>query len=217
MRSLFFRKQAHIEQGFEAFLGCIQRCVEIFSTHMLSYLEHGPGESFERASALVSHAEGEADAIRKDIERVLYKNELLPDSRGDLLRLLEACDKVANRTESVVRNVALRRVDIPEAIKPNIKEMLVPVETCVVTLLTGVRLLFSEPIKAKPVIDDVERLESEADKIQHATVRQIYQMTDIDLARKIQLERTLVDIGSIADKAEDAGHTLEIIAIKRSV
>ena len=40
---------------------------------------------------------------------------------------------------------------------------------------------------------------------------------EIDLANKIQLERLMVDIGSVADKAEDAAHTLEIIAIKRTV
>jgi predicted phosphate transport protein (TIGR00153 family) len=216
VRNLFLRKQAHIEQGFEAFLGCIQRCVEIFCTGMLSYLEHGPGESFDRASALVARAESEADTLRKDIERVLYKNELLPDSRGDLLNLLESCDKVANRIESVIRRVCLRQVQIPDEIKTHIKEMLVPVQTCVETLITAIRLLFPEPSRAKPAIDDVERLESECDKIQQATTRLIFRM-DLDLARQLLLEQTINDIGSIADRAEDASHLLEIIAIKRAL
>jgi predicted phosphate transport protein (TIGR00153 family) len=217
LRNLFFRKQAHIEQGFEEFLGCIQRCVEIFSTHMLSYLEHGPGESFSRAADLVARAESEADDIRHEIERVLYKNELLPDSRGDLLRLLESCDKVANRIEAVINNLCLRRVEIPEPTDAKIKQMLIPVETAVITLLTAVRLLFSQPKNVKPAVADVERLESEADKIQHAGVREIYEMADLDLAHKMQLERTLNDVGSIADRAEDAAHTLDIIAIKRTL
>jgi len=216
VRNLFFRKQVRIEQGFEEFLGCIQRCVEIFCTGVLDYLEHGPGESFERATELVQRAESNADTLRKDIERMLYKNELLPDSRGDLLNLLEWLDKVANRLEAVVRNMCLRKVDVPIEIKGNLKEMLIPVQTCVETLLTAVRLLFSEPAKTKPAADDVDRLESECDRLQHATIRKIYDM-DVDLAQKIQLERLVSDISSVADRAEDAASVLEIMAIKRTL
>jgi predicted phosphate transport protein (TIGR00153 family) len=216
LKNPFFRKQVHIEQGFEEFLGCIQRCLEIFTTGLLSYLEHGPGESFERSRELVMRAESEADNLRREIERVLYKNELLPDSRSDLLNLLEFLDKVANRVEAVINNIYLRKVEVPDEVKANIKEMLTPTQTCVETLLTAVRLLFSEPRKSKPATDDVERLESECDKVEHATIRGIYEM-DIDEAHKIQLERLVNDVGSIADRAENAAHILEIIAIKRTL
>ena len=78
------------------------------------------------------------------------------------------------------------------------------------------RLLFSEPAKTKAATDDVERLESECDKIQHGTVRAIYEL-DLELAHKLQLEQTINDIGSIADRAEDAASVLEIVAIKRTL
>lgn len=216
MRKLFFRKQARIERGFEEFLGCIQRCIEIFSTGMLSCLEHGPGESFERSAELVDRAESEADKLRKEIEQVLYANELLPDSRGDMLNLLESCDKIANRIESVIRNLCLRRVAVPDEIKGDLKEMLVPVQTAVETLLTAVRLLFTDPASARPAIHDVERLETECDRIQHDTVRTVYRM-ELDLAHKMQLEATIHDIGSIADRAEAVSNVLQIVAIKRTL
>ncbi len=216
MRNFLFRKQARIEQGFEQFLGCIQRCIEIFDTAMLSYLEHGSGESFEKSRELVERAESSADEIRKDIERILYKHELLPDSRGDLLTLLELCDHVANRIESVIRGISMRQVKIPEVLHQPIKDMMVPSQSAVDTLMTAVRLLFVEPDKVRLAVDDVERLESECDQIQHATIRAIYKM-DIDLAQQIQLERLINDLGTIADRAEDAAHSLEIIAIKRSL
>lgn len=216
LRGFFFRKQARIEQSFEEFLGCIQRCVELWSTGLLSYLEGGMSDSFERSSELVSRAESEADKLRRDIERVLYENELMPDSRGDLLNLLESCDRVANRLESVIRNFCLRRPAIPEEIKQSIRDLLVPVQTCVETLVTAIRLLFSEPRKAKPAIDDVQRIETECDRIQQDTIRTIYRM-DLDLARQMQLEQAVHDIGSIADRAEATSAVLEIIAIKRSL
>ena len=216
VKGLFFRKQVRIEQGFEEFLGCLERCLEIFCTGFLSYLEHGPGESFNRAVELVERAESKADDLRREIERVLYKNELLPDSRGDMLTLLEWLDKVANRIEGAIRNVCIRRVEIPDSVAVRIKAMLVPLQTCVETLLTAVRLLFFEPGKVKAATDDVERLETECDTIQHMTVREIYAM-DLELAEKIQLERLISEIGSIADRAEDVASILEIIAIKRTV
>lgn len=216
MKNLFFRKQARIEQGFEEFLGCIQRSLELFCAGMLSYLEHGPGESFERSMQLVERAETKADKLRREIETVLYKNELLPDSRGDMLNLLESLDRVPNRIETVIRNVCMRRVEIPKEMAPNLKEMLVPVQTCVETLLTAVRMLFSEPSTVRAAVDDVDRLESECDAIQYRTIREVYAM-DLELASKMQLEQMLSEIGGIADRAEDVGTVVEIIAIKRMV
>lgn len=216
MPRFFFRKQARIEQGFESFLGCIQRSIELFSTGMLSYLEHGPGESFERCTALVDRAESEADKLRKQIEHELYANELLPDSRGDMLNLLESCDKIANRIESVIRSLCLRQVAIPDDLKGDIKEMLVPVQTSVETLLTAVRMLFTEPASVRPAIHDIERLETECDRIQHATIRTVYR-SGLDLAHKMQLETTIHDIGSIADRAEAVSNVLQIVAIKRTL
>jgi hypothetical protein len=216
VQKLFFRKQARIEQGFEKFLGCIQRCIEIFATAVLSYLEHGPGDSFERAVELVDRAESEADELRKEIEQVLFANELMPDSRGDMLNLLESCDKIANRVESVIRHICLRRVQIPGELNSSIREMLVPVQTSVETLLAAVRLLFSDPGSARPAIHDVERLESEVDRIQQDAVRALYRM-DLELARKMQLETTIHDIASIADRAEEVSNLLQIVAIKRTL
>ncbi len=216
MRKLFFRKQARIEQSFEEFLGCVQRSIDLFATAMLTFLEHGVGESLEKSVELIDKAESKADSVRLDIERLLYRDELLPDSRGDLLSLLEATDQVANRIEQVIKNVYLRRVPLPDQLKNNVKEMLVPVQTAVETLLTAIRLLFTEPRKAKPAADDVDRLESEADVIQYETIKQIYGM-DVELALQMQLERLISDLGSIADRAEDAAQVLEIIAIKRTL
>ena len=214
MRKLFFKKQMRVEQAFEEFLGCLERSIELFTTGMFSYLEHGIGESFEKSSELVNGAESKADKIRMDIGRALFRDELLPDSRGDLLRLLESCDKVANRTEAVINNICLRRVIVPRELADDVKEMLVPVQTSVETLVTGVRLLFRDPDKAIPAAQDVGRLETESDKLEHALIRRIYGM-DLDLAMQIQLERVIADLGSIADRAEDAAITVEIVAIKR--
>ena len=216
MRRFFFRKQVEIGQGFENFIGCIQRSIDLFSAAMLDYLEHGGSESFDRSCHLIDRAESEADDLRLKIERNLYKNELLPDSRGDLLSLLEWCDKIPNRVEAVVNNILLRKIEIPVELKPCIKELLEPIQSSVETLLVAVRLLLKEPSKTKAVVDDVDRLESECDELEYRTIRNIYNL-DIDLAHKIQLERLLTDIGSIADRCEDAAHRLEIIAIKRTL
>jgi uncharacterized protein Yka (UPF0111/DUF47 family) len=40
---------------------------------------------------------------------------------------------------------------------------------------------------------------------------------EVELAQKIQLERLVNDVGSIADRAEDVASVLEIIAIKRTL
>ena len=47
-------------------------------------------------------------------------------------------------------------------------------------------------------------------------MRALYRM-DLELARKMQLETTIHDIASIADRAEEVSNLLQIVAIKRTL
>ena len=44
--------------------------------------------------------ETQADSLRRDIEQKLYKNILIPDSRGDVLGLIETADDVLTLFQS---------------------------------------------------------------------------------------------------------------------
>ena len=212
----FFKKQAKIESKFEGFLGCLQRCLEVFLPGMLSYLEHGRGESFEKSVELAHAAESEADDLRMDLERTLYKQELLPDSRGDLLKLLESCDKVANRIEDGMYSISMRKIELPEGLKGDFQDLLKPVEKSVLTLIKAVRVFFVEPCNVRQFVEEVDRHESECDQLQHRIIRKIHAM-DIDLAWKMQVDGLVREIGSISDTAEAASRGLDIMAIKRTL
>ncbi len=214
--SFFFRKQAHLEAGFESFLGCIERCLEVFLPGMLSYLEHGLGESFEKSVSLAHAAESEADDIRTDLERTLYKEELLPDSRGDLLGLLEACDRVANKTEDVLFSISIRRIEPPGELREDFQALLGKVEASVRTLLKGMRVFFVHPSEVRPFVEEVDRHESECDHIQHEILRKVYAL-DWHLSRKMQIDDLVKEIGAISDAAEGASRRLDITAIKRNL
>ena len=214
--ALFFKKQARIEAGFENFLGCLERSLAAFVTGMLSYLEHGLGSSFEKSVEMAHRAESEADDQRVELERTLFSKELLPDSRGDLLLLLEVADKIANRTEDVMFSIAIRQIETPPALAEDIKVLVEWVEQCGCAALTAIRMLFKDPRGVREIVEEVDRMESECDRKGHMIVRRIYSM-EVDLAQKLLLDRLVGEISNIADAAEATASRLDIIAIRRAL
>ncbi len=62
--------------------------------------------------------ETEADLIKRDLRLHLPTGLFLPVSRTDLLELLSAQDRIANKTEDIAGLIYSRQMTIPESIQP---------------------------------------------------------------------------------------------------
>ena len=66
----------------------------------------------------ITEMEKEADLIKRDLRLHLPTGLFLPVSRTDLLELLSAQDRIANRAEDIAALTMTRKMTIPEAIIP---------------------------------------------------------------------------------------------------
>ena len=89
--ALFFRKIKHLEVQIDGFLNLVRESALLFERAVHFYLKKEMNE-FESRLKAVSDNEHKADKLRIEIERNLYINTLIPDSRGDVLGILENTD-----------------------------------------------------------------------------------------------------------------------------
>ncbi|HQI49962.1 MAG TPA: DUF47 family protein, partial [bacterium] len=95
--ALLFKKSKQIEVQIDEFLDLVIKGGLIFKQAVRYYLQ-GRLEEFENHLKELNDTEEKGDDLRREIESKLYLRTLIPESRGDVLGLMESSDKVLNQT-----------------------------------------------------------------------------------------------------------------------
>ena len=138
-----------------------------------------------------------------------------PESRGDILGLLEAVDRVPNHTESSVRMVLQQHITIPAELSADVLALVDACARCAEALIEGVNLLFKNFLAATVSVGQVDELESQADRLEGQLIDRIFS-SDLDPLSKILLRDLVQRLGGVADRAESAADRIRIIVAKRS-
>ena len=109
---IFFKAERKVRGMITAYLDEVDACMEQFRRGMEFHLQDEGGEALPDGGR-TDDLESEADEMRRDIEMTLYGRALLPESRGDILTILESYDRVPNAAETVLSILANQRVVIP--------------------------------------------------------------------------------------------------------
>lgn len=209
-------KQRTVEALIAQYLDQVTACVDAFVACIESSFDREPFESLVEKVQRTHQAESRADDVRREIGVLLYGKALFPESRGDILGLLEAVDKIPNRAEMVVRQMHHQRFHIPIELGDQFKALVAIVRECSLELTKAVRTLFSDYHRAVFLSDRVSEVESRADDLEFELIEAIFS-SHHETAEKILLRDMVQDIGSIADRAENAADRVRIVAIKRKI
>lgn len=213
---LLGNKQRTVEALIVQYLDQVTACVDAFVACIESSFDREPFESLVEKVERTHQAESRADDVRREIGVLLYGKALFPESRGDILGLLEAVDKIPNRAEMVVRQMHHQRFHIPIELKDQFKALVAIVRECSLELIKAVHTLFSDYHRAVFLSDRVSEIESRADDLEFQLIEAIFS-SHHETAEKILLRDMVQDIGSIADRAENAADRVRIVAIKRKI
>ena len=160
-------------------------------------------------------AESMADDIRREIEVMMYIKALFPESRGDILGLLETMDRIPNAMESSVRMVLNQHIYIPEDIRAKLLQLIDVSGSCVEAMLDGAGKLFTDFTGTTVAIGKVDEIESQADRIEYSLIEQIFS-SEIDGYDKIMLKDLIKHIAEVSDRTENVADRIRIITAKRS-
>ncbi len=209
-----FKKTKQLEAKIDEFLDTILQAALEFKQALKYYLNGDLNEFFEREK-VVDRLEGRADSSRRDIENQLYQEMLIPESRGDVLALLENSDDVLNLIADTIVEFSIERPEIFPEVKDQFDSLVEVSIGAVEEMVCTMRSYFKNITAVRDHISKIMFFEKESDKIGEKIKRYIFDRDDIDLAKKTHLRTFITYIQNIADKAEDIGDRVNIYAIKR--
>lgn len=217
--NLFMRKQRYIQDLLEQYMDTWLACMNTFHEGWTIYIEEGLTERYAHIVELTHKEESKADDLRRKIEWELYSKALLPESRGDILGILETADRLLSLSEWTLMEVKLQKLLVPEPIKSSFSNLGKAVLECCRGVDAGVRALIIKGENPKEVIrlaEKVDDLESEADHYELTAIRLIFEQ-DMVTGDQVLLKNVVRNLGRVADQAESVADRLMISSVKRRV
>lgn len=211
-----FNKTRALEQQIDEFLDKVSQAGLVFSRAIEVYLADGATDEFEAFLEQEEKIEGKGDSLRRTIEIELYAQTLIPDLRGDVLRLLEDMDHLVNVYEGNLFRISIQRPEVPEQFHAGFLDLTRTVVTCVESVVLAARSFFRDMNAVRDHNAKVMFYETEADKIGTKLQRAIFG-SGLPLEHKNHLRYFIERIDELANAAEDVADTLAIYAIKRRV
>ncbi len=211
-----FKNRTGIESEIDSFLNLASESGLIFMQGIDAYLLNNLDSFSEHLSHIVE-TEKEADTLRRSIEDLLYRKTLIPESRGDVLELIERMDALLGRFKGVMFRIEIERPNINSQFHTGLKSLSNCVIEAVESATLSLRSYFKDISQASDHIHKVAFWETEADKASTSLQKAIFNNNELGLDLKMQLRDLVRSIDKIADHAEDLADTLAIYVIKRSL
>jgi hypothetical protein len=214
MPILFKQTKALVAQ-VDQFLDAVAEGALVFEQGVHDYVA-GERVRFAERYAAIDKLEKRADALRRDIEQQLYSHSLIPESRGDVLGLLETMDDVLDTAKHTLGLFVVERPELLPGMDGDWSALASTAARTTEAVVLSVRAYFRDPRTVKDHLHKVHFHEKEGDTRAMALKRRIFD-SDVDLARKIHLRYFALNIDLVSDAAESVGDRLSIYAIKRTV
>ncbi|MBW2028573.1 MAG: DUF47 family protein [Deltaproteobacteria bacterium] len=216
MFRFFFKKQREIEALIYKYLDTLRETRKHFVEALEICLKTGPCEDFDFLIEQTHKFESRADDTREEINSLMYGKALIPESRGDIMELLQALDLIPGLFEHILYMIKIQKIEIPGFISSNLQELIDVSLEGVDLLLSQVENLFKEGGEIRDLVLEIDKKESRCDHIQRNLMAKVFD-SDLDPFHKIQLKDMVNQMGEISDQADNVSKLVHILSMKRRV
>ena len=211
-----FKRAKGIESNIEKFLKNIEFSASEFELGLKEYFE-GRTDHFGKRCKEIQKLESDSDSLRSDIKHTLYSDLLIPDSRGDVLGLIENLDNVIDITQKVFIQFSVESPIIYPFLKDDFISLTEASVKSVHKLIPAVRAFFEEPKNVTDLLNQVHFWEHEADKTEIRIKKKVFKSEEIEqFSRRVHIRYFAEKISLVADHAEAVAERLEVYTIKRA-
>ena len=214
--ALFFSKKNKFLEMIEGYLGKVTECIDLAKKALLLYIDKGYCEKFDELVTKTHMAESCSDDLRREIEILLYEKALMPESRGDILGMLETVDKIPNKAESVTFQMQTEALRIPDEFKPELRKIINMNFDIFADVKRAIRAVFNDIGEVRRITNEIDKKESGSDSMERDLIKKLFS-SNINIGEKILLKELIIEIGSISDRAENVADRLNIMAVKRLI
>lgn len=198
----------------------VQHCAKLLIPFFDAILQQRWAEAEELQSE-IDQLEKKADLIKRDLRLHLPTGLFLPFARTDLLELLHAQDKVANKAQDIAGLIISRKMQIPSALQPLFQPFLKrSLDACNQAcqaineldelLETGFR--GNEVNIVESMIMNLDAIEHDSDDLLAIIQHEIFNLeTSLPAVEVVFLYKLVQWIGDLADYAQTIGARLQIL------
>ena len=217
MLNFLFKKEHQVESLIYDYLDTLKQTQENFLKAFKVCLKDPTGDNLDFLIAQTHKFESKADDIREEIKLLMYGKALIPDSRGDIMGLLESIDEIPRLFEHVLYMIQTQRLFVPPELGPDISELVrISLESCDLVVEQVIALLKKRE-EVRSQMDIIDTNESHCDHIERRIISRVFGSDDIDPFLKLQIKDLVVEIGNISDQADRVSRRINIISMKRRV
>lgn len=183
------------------------------------YIEGGKIDSDK-----ISQLEHEADQIKQEIRNKLPRSDLLmPVARSDVLSFLWQQDQIADNCQDAAMMLSLLSIDLSASLSEgftNLSESASKTASIYLQMVERSTQVLSSSLSSEQigelweVIDEVNRLEHQADQIEGELIKRIYRDRSLGAFQKYHLIQVVLKTDDAIDHMENAGEYLRIMTAR---
>jgi predicted phosphate transport protein (TIGR00153 family) len=205
--------QKELIDSINTFLDNILKINVLFKTLLENYFNK-KFQEVDKITNEISDLESQCDKIRREVERKIYQETLIPDLRGDVLGMLENLDKIPGQIQANAHSFNTEKPNVDEELNSNFLKLCDYASECIALLIEGSRNFF---IDKKVTIEkclQVSKVESRADKVSTELKNIIFSNNENGLATKVHLRYFVEIMDEVANLSEDVADRLIISSSK---
>jgi hypothetical protein len=172
----------------------------------------------EKYAAEVDAAERAADKITAEVSRALHKTFITPIDREQIHGLINALDDVLDLLQDSAETLSLYDV---KRLTEDVVRLGDLSRKCCERVQHAVSLLsrISEASVAEAALktcEEIDRLESDADRVMRSAISGLFRDESIDTRELIKLKAVYEHLESITDRCEDVANLIEGVVLENS-
>jgi predicted phosphate transport protein (TIGR00153 family) len=212
--SLFTRTTKELTVRIDEFFDTIEIGILIFKEGVKSYV-NGDDEAFRNHLKKIDEMEGKADKLQRSIENDMIIHSILPQQRGEIVRLLDQLDEIIDTAKGSLNEFYIEIPNIPSSLSHDFISLSEVSANAAEELIPAARSFFREPHLVREKLLKVYFFERETDKAAfHIKKKVFHEMNELSLAEKAHIRYIIHHIESISDSAQNAADLLAAMAIK---
>lgn len=210
-----FKESDKLEVNLVDLTELVGKCMANSLEALFLYLEEGESHEVKVLIDTVHEYESKADKLRREIITSILDGRLMPNTRSDILNLVESIDDIADFSEDIIDEIIFLRLKFTYLDLDRARQMQELLLEQFEKLTDGLKLLFIEMNQALVYARQLEEIESKLDDIEEEMIREIGQNQELDAAEKLSHRNLIKNISDLADIIEKVGDVMEVIVSVR--
>jgi hypothetical protein len=214
--SFLFKKENQLNNLIANYLENLVKTQEHFVKAMDTCLDEGICGEFAFLIEQTHKFESKADDIRDEINYLMYSRALIPESREDVMNLIEHVEVVPRIFELILHLIRTQKIKIPDFVLSEVKDLIrMSVESCDL-MIKQIDLMLKNKDGIRTLMTTIDHNESHCDHIERSLMTKVFD-SNLDPIHKMQLKELIIAMGEISDEADRVSKRVNIMVLKRRV